>query len=600
MTSWVGSISFEQRDNWEICKRESLFGSNTRTALGVRAGDELVIWGSQQGWLARCRATADARAPRGVEEVPWPEPEKYTALIPMEVLNEPRRPVAMSGAEIQRTVGIGTVRLPQFPRIDIAHSEQLIVLLSDDGGPQRTPGVVAFRTDPLPVFEGERGTLLDALVDLRTDLQLGAPAPYQQLVLLWSLVSAGEGRDRISSFTDVRDELRTLLAPFAVGASRPDPELPWFALRTSPWWQLYGDAAEAQRRGGRDFVRRMDPAAGLSLAAFNLVRTDDAFRAAAAQQLSAPLRDHPQRAVVDDLVARAGASTLSPAPPVIDVVAPGSTVVVDVDGPLVPGRVYDRDAIHESARRTGLPPGKPDVRDNGRRQSAVRFLEPLQGPLRQPVDRRARRVHLQRRGQRQGHDESSGGNRALIDHEVSGGQVSVFIKTRRDGSAWMSMGRYVVTGHEWGVSDGQDGVPRRDLRFRLRAHDVPALPDPDLPVLPVPPPPPARSEALLWDALERRGQTGERRRATVVRRDRRMSDPLKTEYVMERAVRYGGACELCGQHPGWVGDDGRPHLQAHHICADIDLVDWIAALCGTCHDRMHHARERAGLPQDWR
>lgn len=193
-------------------------------------------------------------------------------------------------------------------------------------------------------------------------------------------------------------------------------------------------------------------------------------------------------------------------------------------------------------------------------------------------------------------DESSGGNKALIEHEVSGNPVSVFIKTRRDGSAWMAMGPYLVAGHTRGVSDGQDGAARRDLRFRLTAQHRTAVPDPDLPVIPTPTPPEGHSEPELWSALERRGQTGERRRATVTSRDRRISDPLKTEYVLERAIRYGGACELCGEHPGWVGDDGRPHLQAHHIQADVDLVDWIAALCGTCHDRVHHDRERRELP----
>ena len=29
MTHWIGSISFEQRDNWEICKRTGLWGTGT-------------------------------------------------------------------------------------------------------------------------------------------------------------------------------------------------------------------------------------------------------------------------------------------------------------------------------------------------------------------------------------------------------------------------------------------------------------------------------------------------------------------------------------------------------------------------------------------
>jgi hypothetical protein len=593
VTSWVGSISFDQRGNWAICKRDALFGSNTRTALGVRAGDELFIWGSQQGWLARCRATADARPPHGIDDVPWPEPEKYTALIPIELLDEPSVPVFMLGSEILRTAGIGTVRLPQFPRLDAAASDHLRALLSTETQRESSAAAAPLVVE-VPQFEGRRGRLLSALAELRTDRQLGVSAPYQQLVLLWSIVRAIEGGDRVSDFSDVRDELRALLAPFAVGESRPDPELPWFALRKSEWWQFFGDVAEAERRGGRDFVRRMNPAAGLSREVFELLRADRAFRGAAVQILSAPLASHPQRATVNVLAARAAATSTDA--PIIDIALPSLTVAVEIEGPITPGRVYDRDQIHERARRAGLPPGNRMSGITVVGDQLCVFWNPFKalyanGWVEEPIE-----FTYSGEGSSGDQDESSGGNRALIEHETSGQPVSVFIKTRREGSAWVAMGSYLVSAHEWGTSTGQDGLPRRDLQFTLRARDTATVPDPALPVLPAVPAPGVRTEADLWRALERGGQTGERRRATVVRRDRRMSDPLKTAYVMERAIRHGGSCELCGQHPGWVGDDGNPHLQAHHINADVDLVDWIAALCGTCHDRMHHDRDRLELP----
>ncbi|WP_222195367.1 hypothetical protein [Modestobacter italicus] len=288
MTYWVGSISFEQRDNWQICKRESLFGSNTPTALGVRAGDELFIWGSKQGWLARCRATEDARRPAGTEEVPWPDPQHYKALIPVEVLDEPAAPVAMAGPELKRTVGIDTVRLPQFPRIDLQRAEHLTILLAENFEPHRardrTPA-------PLPVDTDE--PLLKALTELKVDRQLGQPTPYQYLVLLWAISKAIHGRERMQPFSDVRDELRNLLGPFAVGESQPEPELPWFALRKSPWWQLFGAPDGPVPRGGRDFVRTENPVAGLARAAHDRVRDDQAFRSRAIELLTAPVAEHP-------------------------------------------------------------------------------------------------------------------------------------------------------------------------------------------------------------------------------------------------------------------------------------------------------------------
>jgi len=288
VTHWVGSVSFDQRDNWDICKKTSLFGSNTPTALGVRAGDELFIYGSQQGWLARCRVTADARRPSGVEDVPWPEPERYVALIPMEVVDEPERPVKMSGLEIEQTVGIGTIQLPRFPRIDAQRAERLTILLEDD---YRTHGqVLADAPSPPPVVTDH--ALIQALDDLKVDRQLGRPAPYQQLVLLWATAEAVGGGDRLRPFSSAKEELRALLAPFAVGDTAPDPELPWLALRRSSWWQLSPEPEGPVSRGGRDFVRSEDPVAGLTRDVHRLVREDSAFRERAIEKLSEPLAGH--------------------------------------------------------------------------------------------------------------------------------------------------------------------------------------------------------------------------------------------------------------------------------------------------------------------
>jgi putative restriction endonuclease len=296
VTHWVGSISYEQRDNWDTCKRESLFGSNTIAALGVRAGDELFIWGSRQGWLARCRATADARRPRGIEEVPWPEPQRYTALIPIEVLDEPATPISMSGNEIEQTVGIGTIQLPRFPRVDLRHAEHLTVLLSED---YRSHSEVAGRRrlqEP-PAELSADDPLLNSLDELRVDRQLGRPAPYQQLVLLWAISETMRGGDRLRPFSSASGELRTLLTPFAVGETAPDPELPWFALRKSSWWWMSPQPDGPVGRGGRDFVRTEDPVGGLTSEVYRRIRNDDTFRAEAIEKLTAVLSGHPSLAV---------------------------------------------------------------------------------------------------------------------------------------------------------------------------------------------------------------------------------------------------------------------------------------------------------------
>ncbi|MGY1621059.1 hypothetical protein ACI789_02535 [Geodermatophilus sp. SYSU D00965] len=696
MTHWVGSISFEQRDNWEICKRTSLFGSNTPTALGVREGDELFIWGSQRGWLARCRVTADARRPGGVDDVPWPDPERYIALIPIEVLGEPEVPLAMSGSEIERTLGIGTIQLPRFPRLDAQHAERLTVLLSDG---YRSHGQLNAVAPAQPSATDH--PLLQALDDLKVDRQLGRPAPYQQLVLLWAIAEAVLGGDRLRSFSSAGDELRVLLAPFAVGESAPDPELPWFALRRSPWWQLSPEPDGPVTRGGMDFVRREDPVAGLTREVHRLVREDSAFRQRAIEKLTAPLAGHaalqaamaslfsapaPEQ-VVDgeaaavltqlvgrrlttvtgqvnrvlrveppvvivaterspqgqpvpvsdlqralDLLRRDGAVTIdvptlghrgsflgavlatrpgvtiSGSPPVASSSAaaqpeptdvPGDVTVEDVpgSGSYEVGRIYDRDNLHEAARRAGLPYGNRYSGITVVGEHLCIFWNPFKRLYANRWIEEPREFTYSGEGS-SGDQTETGGNLRLIEHEDSAEPVMLFVKTKREGSAWVHMGGYRVAEHTWGTSHGDDGVVRRDLRFRFALVTPRASRPVSTPRLPPVAPPRLPTEQELWDAIQRgAAAAGERRRGAKTHVDKRLSDPLKTDYVVQRAIESGGACELCEVPAGWVREDGRPHFQAHHIDADIDLVDWIAALCGTCHDRMHHSTDRQQVAQ---
>jgi hypothetical protein len=140
--------------------------------------------------------------------------------------------------------------------------------------------------------ERASGAAARAIGELKVDHQLGRPAPYQQLVLLWAIAGALRGEDRLRSFSAVRDELRVLLAPLAVGQSQPDPELPWFALRRSPWWEIHPLPDRPVPRGGRDWVRSDDPIAGLERTAHRLVREDAVFCDRVVARLSAALPAH--------------------------------------------------------------------------------------------------------------------------------------------------------------------------------------------------------------------------------------------------------------------------------------------------------------------
>lgn len=257
------------------------------------------------------------------------------------------------------------------------------------------------------------------------------------------------------------------------------------------------------------------------------------------------------------------------------------------------GKVYDRQQLHAAAAAQALPPGNANagiVQVGGelcifwnpfRRFYANRWLD-------EP------REFIYSGEGSLGPMETTSGNRHLLAAEDSDRPVTLFYKMQRRGSDWQCLGRFRVVEHAPGVSVDKEGKPRADVRFRLVAATDSSA------VLPLPAVTPAASPELpdedaLWDAVARRvGKSGgKRRRGASGSKDKRQSDPLKTMYVLRRAIDFGGLCESCLQAPGWLDDDGKPHFQAHHVVADVDLVDWIGAVCGTCHDRLHHGVDRA-------
>src|SRR5690242_21157344 len=122
--------------NWEICKANGLWGTPSGSGARVRRGDDLFLWKSGEGWLAHCLATTDARAPRDVTQVPWPEPARYRYLFGIDGVAEPSTPLAMSGAEATRMAGPqSTIRLGQFPAIEDDTTAALTRLFT----PQQSP-----------------------------------------------------------------------------------------------------------------------------------------------------------------------------------------------------------------------------------------------------------------------------------------------------------------------------------------------------------------------------------------------------------------------------------------------------------------------------
>lgn len=124
--------------------------------------------------------------------------------------------------------------------------------------------------------------------DFLTELELlmraskdGRRATYKYVVLLWAVTRAVQGYERLSHYHDARRELADLLLPFRIAGSAPKPLDPWYALRSSSWWDLC-DMPESPT--SQD-VARVNARAGLSARVYNLVRRDSVFAAEAVEQL---------------------------------------------------------------------------------------------------------------------------------------------------------------------------------------------------------------------------------------------------------------------------------------------------------------------------
>lgn len=116
MTGWVASLSVAEAENWDICKRDSWFGSPNAVSKNVKVGDELFMWRSQAGLFAYCVVTGDAE-PAGTSYVPWPNPGKYKYVWPIEVVEELPEPLPTSWSALDALAGIGGKPASQLPPI---------------------------------------------------------------------------------------------------------------------------------------------------------------------------------------------------------------------------------------------------------------------------------------------------------------------------------------------------------------------------------------------------------------------------------------------------------------------------------------------------
>ena len=70
----------------------------------------------------------------------------------------------------------------------------------------------------------------------------------------------------------------------------------------------------------------------------------------------------------------------------------------------------------------------------------------------------------------------------------------------------------------------------------------------------------------------------------------------RSEAVREYALRVAdGVCQGCGNEAPFIGKDGDPYLEVHHLYrrsdGGPDHPDNVVALCPNCHRRVHHGKD---------
>jgi 5-methylcytosine-specific restriction enzyme A len=156
------------------------------------------------------------------------------------------------------------------------------------------------------------------------------------------------------------------------------------------------------------------------------------------------------------------------------------------------------------------------------------------------------------------------------------------------------LGEAVYTGHRVTRGPDKNGDDRKVFVFELAVQPDDAGEAATDIVTPEHGPPGSISLAeLRRRALEEApaGASASEQRRTVYKRSKAVR-----EYVLKRAE---GTCESCEAGAPFVRPDGSPYLEPHHIRrlgdGGPDHPRWVAAVCPTCHARIHRGRDGAEL-----
>ena len=183
------------------------------------------------------------------------------------------------------------------------------------------------------------------------------------------------------------------------------------------------------------------------------------------------------------------------------------------------------------------------------------------------------------------------GNRAIRDHLSDGKDLLLFQATAHPGEHRF-LGDFGCAGWETARAPDVDGTERDAIVFLLTPFELPGDEEEA--------PPTDLTEHSLEDLRRAAYEAAEETQRKTATGDARKSYYLRSAVVKAYVLRQAnGVCESCSLPAPFLRKDGTPYLEPHHTkrLADggPDSPRWVAAVCPTCHRRIHHGQDGATM-----
>ncbi|MFF8478746.1 HNH endonuclease [Streptomyces sp. NPDC015414] len=125
----------------------------------------------------------------------------------------------------------------------------------------------------LPATRLTSAELLDRIGSLNTHRHPGnkAPSRHQPLALLWAISRLAVGKPRLAPWSHFRAEVSPILAEFGLPGSKVTPEYPFWHLKGSGLWEVHGIENDASSMPQPGIFKEVQPVAGLTPAAAELL-----------------------------------------------------------------------------------------------------------------------------------------------------------------------------------------------------------------------------------------------------------------------------------------------------------------------------------------